>query len=72
MLALSSSGKVWLAVVGGIFISFAAVVALVVPRSRPDFPGKHLRPFLAVVVALFVAMIATVWMTASGEEGGEA
>ncbi|MBI4172672.1 MAG: cytochrome c [Actinobacteria bacterium] len=72
VLAITSSGKVWLAVVGGIFIVFAAVVALVVPRSRPDFPGKHLRPFLAVVVALFVAMIATVWMTASGEEGGEA
>jgi len=72
VLAITSSGKVWLAVVGGIFIVFAAVVALVVPRLRPDFPGKHLRSFLAVVVALFVAMIATVWVTASGEEGGEA
>lgn len=71
MLAITSSGKIWLAVVGGSFIAFAAIVALVVPRLRPDFPGKHLRPFLAVVVALFVAMIATVWVTASGEEGGE-
>lgn len=76
MLAITSSGKIWLAVVGGIFIAFAAVAALVVPRSRPDFPGKHLRPFLAVVVALFAAMIATVWVVAGKEEsepgGGEA
>ena len=71
VLALSSSGKIWLAVVGGIFIAFAAVAALVVPRSRPDFPGKHLRSFVALVAVLFVAMMATVWMTAGGEEGEE-
>ena len=71
MLALSSSGKVWLAVVGGIFIAFALLVSMVVPRSRPDFPGKSLRPFVALVAVLFVAMIATVWMTAGGEEGEE-
>lgn len=71
MLALSSSGKIWLAVVGGIFIAFALVVAMVVPRSRPDFPGKNLRPFVALVAVLFVAMITTVWMTAGGEEGEE-
>jgi mono/diheme cytochrome c family protein len=68
VLAITSSGKVWLAVVGGIFIVFALVVAIAIPRSRPDFPGKSLRPFLAVVAALFAAMIATVWLT-SGKEG---
>ena len=71
MLALSSSGKIWLAVVGGIFIAFALLVSMVVPRSRPDFPGKSLRPFVALVAVLFVAMITTVWMTAGGEEGEE-
>lgn len=68
MLAITSSGKVWLAVVGGAFIVFALVVAMAIPRSRPDFPGKSLRPFLAVVAVLFAAMIATVWLT-SGKEG---
>ncbi len=76
LIAISSSGKIWLAVVGGIFIVFALVVALVIPRSRPDFPGKSLRPFLAVVAALFVAMMTTVWLTVGGEgekaAGGEA
>ena len=71
MLALSSSGKIWLAVVGGIFIAFALLVSMVVPRSRPDFPGKSLRPFVALVAVLFAAMITTVWMTAGGEEGDE-
>ncbi len=72
MLALSSSGKIWLAVVGGIFIAFALLASMVAPRSRPDFPGKSLRPFVALVAVLFVAMITTVWMTAGGEEGQEA
>lgn len=69
MLALSSSGKLWLAVVGGIFIAFALLASMVVPRSRPDFPGKNLRPFVAIVAVLFAAMMATVWLTAGGEEG---
>jgi len=70
VLALSSSGKIWLAVVGGVFIAFALLVSLVLPRSRPDFPGQRLRPFVALVAVLFVAMITTVWVTAGGEEGG--
>ena len=71
MLALTSSGKIWLAAVVGIFVAFALLVSLVAPRSRPDFPGKSMRPFLALVAVLFVAMITTVWLTAGGEEGGE-
>jgi len=71
VLALSSSGKIWLAAVGGIFIAFALLVSIVLPRSRPDFPGKSLRPFVALVAVLFVAMMTTVWMTAGGEEGEE-
>ena len=71
MLALSSSGKIWLAAVGGVFIVFALLASLVAPRLRPDFPGKSMRPFLALVAFLFVAMMTTVWLTAGGEEGGE-
>ena len=31
-----------LVVVAGSFIVFALVMALVIPRSRPEFPGKRL------------------------------
>ncbi len=42
-------------VVACVFIVFALVVALVVPRSRPDFPAKRLGLFIAVAIGLFVA-----------------
>ena len=36
-----------LVVVAASFIAFALVMALVIPRSRPEFPGKRLPIFLA-------------------------
>ena len=40
-----------------IFIAFALVVSLVIPRSRPDFPSKWLGIFVGICVVLFVAQM---------------
>ncbi len=55
--------------VAGVFIAFALVVALVVPRARPDFPARRLGVFIAVCIALFAAQMGAVLALAEvGEE----
>ena len=39
--ALSTGNKIGLAVVGGAFILFALTSAMVIPRRRPEFPGRN-------------------------------
>jgi len=57
-----------LVVVAATFIAFALTVALVVPRSRPEFPGRRLGIFLVVCAALFAAqMTAVVALAEIGE-----
>ena len=58
--ALTSDAKLGLALTAAVFVAFSLIVALVVPRSRPDFPGHRLRAFLVVSVLLFVAMLSAV------------
>lgn len=55
-----------------VFIVFALVVALVVPRSRPGFPSKYLGWFIAACIVLFaVQMTAVVLLAEVGEEEHE-
>jgi uncharacterized cupredoxin-like copper-binding protein len=59
--ALSTGNKIGLAVVGGTFISFALISSFVVPKRRPDFPGKNgLSVFILASVVLFAAMLTAV------------
>ncbi len=52
-----------------VFIAFALVVALLVPRARPEFPARRLGWFIAVVIVLFVAQLTAVVLLAElGEE----
>jgi cytochrome c6 len=52
-----------------VFIAFALVASLVVPRSRPNFPSKWLGVFVAVCVVLFLAQMGAVLAMAElGEE----
>jgi len=60
-----------LLVVAALFISFALTVALVVPRSRPEFPGRRLGIFLAICAALFVAQMTAVLVLAEVGEADE-
>jgi mono/diheme cytochrome c family protein len=57
---LSSSHKVGLAVVAAIFISFALISALVIPRWRPEFPGRRRGLFLGITALLFLGMMSAV------------
>jgi len=46
--------------VAAVFIAFALVVALVIPRARPDFPAKRLGVFVAICIALFAVQMGAV------------
>jgi hypothetical protein len=75
ILALSTTNKVGLLVVAGVWIAFALLSSLVIPRYRPGYPGRSLPLFLFVTIALFVAMFTAVLIfgAESEEEGhGEA
>jgi mono/diheme cytochrome c family protein len=55
------------------FISFAFLVALVVPRFRPGFPGKGLGWFIGGAIVLFAVQLTAVLLLASkGEKEHEA
>src|ERR687897_187941 len=56
-----------------VFIAFALVTALLIPRYRPDFPGrKGVGLFVVATLLLTVAMIGAVVVFASEDEGAEA
>ena len=69
LIAITSNGKLGLGLVALLFIVFAIVTAIVIPRSRPDFPGDRLPQFMLGSLVLFVAMITAVVVFA--KEGGE-
>jgi hypothetical protein len=35
---------------------------MLIPRRRPDFPGKALPAFIVATAVLFVAMLTAVWV----------
>jgi mono/diheme cytochrome c family protein len=60
-----------LLVVAASFIVFALIAALVVPRSRPSFPGNRLGIFLVVCVVFFAAQLTAVLVLAEIGEADE-
>jgi cytochrome c6 len=60
-----------LVVVAACFIVFALVAALVVPRTRPSFPGRRLGVFLTVCALFFLAQISAVLVLAEIGEADE-
>jgi len=71
LLALTAAHKVGLLVFAGVFIAFALLSAMVIPRFRPNFPGRSLPLFLFVTVVMFVAMFTAVLIFgAESEEEG--
>ena len=52
-----------------VFMIFALVAALVVPRRRPEFPAKYLGWFIAACIVLFAGQMTAVLLLAElGEE----
>jgi mono/diheme cytochrome c family protein len=70
LLALTGYEAALLAV-AAVFIVFALIVALVIPRSRPEFPGRRLGVFLAICIGLFVAQLTAVMVLAEVGEADE-
>jgi cytochrome c6 len=61
--------EIGLLAVALVFMVFALVVALVVPRTRPNFPATRLGWFVAVVIVLFAAQMTAVLLLAElGED----
>ena len=59
--------------VAAVFIVFALVCALVIPRSKPAFPGKRLGIFVAICALLFAAQLTAVMVDSYlGHEEAEA
>jgi mono/diheme cytochrome c family protein len=58
--ALAGSHKVGIAVVAGVFIAFALSSSFLLPRLRPQFPGRRVGWFVAITVLITAGMLATV------------
>jgi len=63
--------EIGLLAVAAVFIVFALIVAVVVSRARPDFPGKRLGVFLAIAIGLFLAQMTAVFLLAEKGEADE-
>jgi cytochrome c553 len=73
LLALTTDQKLGLGGTAAVFIVFSLLVALMIPRARPDFPGRRgLVPFILVTVILTIAMLGAVEVFAKEEHHGEA
>jgi len=65
LLEITTTGKVTLIIVAGVFIAWALVTAIFVPRRNPDFP-RNVSTFVVVTAALFVAQMGAVyWVTST-------
>jgi plastocyanin len=61
LLGLTTAQKIGLAGVAFVFVGFSLIVSMVIPRYRPDFPGRrHLGLFIAVTIVLLIAMLGAV------------
>ena len=72
MLLALTGYEIALLLVAAVFIAFALVVALVIPRNRPEFPGRNLSVFLGICGVLFVAQLTAVLVLAEIGEADEA
>jgi uncharacterized cupredoxin-like copper-binding protein len=70
LLALSTGHKVGLGLSVAAFVGFALIASMLVPRYRPQFPGRGLTVFVIATVLLFLGMISAVEFF--GKESGEA
>ena len=70
-----SRNDVILTIFAAVLVGFSLVVSILVPRRRPDFPGRSLRVFLLVAALLIVGMLTAVATLGEshhfGAEGGE-
>ena len=72
LFAITTTGKVTLLVVAGLFIAWALITAIWIPKRNPDFPTT-LTAFLLVSSLFLVAQLGAVyWVTSTQEVETEA
>ncbi len=57
---LSTGQKLGIAGAGFVFIAFALICSLVIPKRRPGFPGRHMGWYIVVVALFVIGMLAAV------------
>ncbi len=76
LIAVTTTGKIALAVAAGLLIVFAIASSFWFPRRNPDYPGNRLGAFVALTLVLFAALIGAMVVFAGESEeshaGGEA
>jgi plastocyanin len=72
LLGLTTGHKVGLALAAAVFAGFSLIVSMLVPRWRPQFPGRGLPLFLVVCVLLFFGMLTAVEVFGKESEEAEA
>ena len=60
LFGLSSGNKTAIIVMAAIFAGFALLCSMLIPRWRPQFPGRGLWVFVGICVLLFLGMMTTV------------
>jgi mono/diheme cytochrome c family protein len=65
-----SRNDVILGVVTAVLVVFSLVVALLVPRRNPGFPGRQLRFFLVLSALLVIGMLGAVEVLGEGHDFG--
>jgi mono/diheme cytochrome c family protein len=72
LLTITTTGKVTLLIVAGLFIAWALITAIWIPKRSPDFPAT-LTVFLLVSGLFLVAQLGAVyWVTSTQEVETEA
>jgi mono/diheme cytochrome c family protein len=72
LLTITTTGKVTLLIVAGLFIAWALITAIWIPKRNPDFPAT-LTVFLLVSGLFLVAQLGAVyWVTSTQEVETEA
>src|SRR5580765_5969604 len=69
---LTTGQKIGLATVGGAFILFALVSALMLPKRNPNFPGRGLGWYLVLSALFVIAMLSAVLIFGKEKEQAEA
>jgi len=67
LLEITTTGKTVLLVVAGLFIAWAIVTAIMIPRRNPDFP-LNMGAYITLSAVLFVAQMAAVYWVATYQE----
>jgi uncharacterized cupredoxin-like copper-binding protein len=60
LFGLSSGNKLAIIIMAAIFVGFALLSSILIPRWRPQFPGRRLWLFAGICVLLFLGMMTTV------------